>query len=665
MEVKTPIQVSIIIISYNTKDFLAACITTLYERTHDLSFETMVIDNASGDGSPEMIQQQFPQVRLIRNSCNLGYARAVNQGIREARGGYFLILNPDVEVTEGAIRELWSFMERNPRAGIAGAKLINPGGTLQASCRTFYDLRIVLLRRTLLGKVFPNSKTVRKHLMLDWDHNSERQVDWIIGACMMVRRQAYESLGGMDERFFLYLEDVDWCYRMKAHGWPVYYVPSAVMKHCHRRESAKLLPDRKLLAHLASTFRFFDKWNAVVYAMKRERWIFSLVGTIVCDLVLINLAFVAAYYSRYAVRDFFAKPLYGLGIYRGLMVFSSVVCLLSLAYSGLYRRPRRTAFVRDLVGISRALAVSSLLIIAATYLTRTITYSRLIILVFWPISTLMVTAGRGVGRAVHRKLQESFFDRRRVAVVGENRDAVDLKDRLLASYGSEYDFVGYIAPGGAAVPELKPLVGETENISSLVVEHRLNEIYVCDRRLSRGEVGRIVIAARRAGAVVKVVSEVTDILIRGALLEDIGGTPVVAFPAASLSGVRLATKRVSDVVFAAAGMVLLAALSPAVLVAQSLSHRNYAPLGAAFGRLGRVVAGRMSLAGPGQAVSGEVLKPGMIGPWLAHADLTGEEAVRLDMYYIQNWSLSYDIELMFEGLKRIGRLFRGSAQGGC
>jgi hypothetical protein len=470
----------------------------------------------------------------------------------------------------------------------------------------------------------------------------------------------------MDERFFLYLEDVDWCYRMKTHGWPVYYVPAAVMKHCHRRESARLLPDRKLLAHLASTFRFFDKWNAVVYAMKRERWIFSLVGTIVSDLVFINLAFVAAYYSRYAVHDLFAKPLYGLGVYKGLIGFSNVVCLLSLVYSGFYRRPRRTTFVKDLVGVSRALFVSSLLIIAATYLTRTIIYSRLIILFFWPISVLLVAAGRGAGRAVHRKMQESFFDRRRVAVVGEDRDALDLKERLLRLHGSEYDFVGYVAPtGGTAAPELKPLIGDTDNMTSIVVEHRLNEIYVCDKRLTRGEVGRVVIAARRVGAGVKVVSEVTDILIRGALLEDIGGTPVVAFPAASLSGVRLATKRVSDFCFAAVGIVLLAVLSPVVLAAQILSHRNYAPLGTALGRLELVLAGRMSLAGPSRAVSGEGLKPGVIGPWLGLAGRTGEEAVRLDIYYIQNWSLSYDMELMLEGLKRVDGLFRGAAPGGA
>jgi GT2 family glycosyltransferase len=658
MDATAAVDVSVIIISYNTKRFIGTCLEALLERTRDVALETIVVDNASADGSVEMIRSRFPGVILVENSANLGYARAVNQGIARSGGRYFLVLNPDVEVSEGSIRRMVDFMDAHPRAGISGAKLVYPDGSLQMSCRTFYTFRTVLLRRTFLGKIFPNSGIVREHLMLDWDHNSEREVDWVIGACMMVRRDAYESLGGMDERFFLYFEDVDWCYRMKKHGWTVCYVPSAVMKHYHRRESAKLIPDRQLVAHLLSTFRFLDKWSSAGYAMKRERRLLWLVATVASDLVMITLAFVCAYYFRYAIRGLMTKPLYGLGIYRGLIVYADAVCLLSLLYFGFYRPRRRSGLVRDLVGISRALLLGSLLVIAATYLTRTITYSRAIILIFWPISVVLVTLGRAAGRAIHHLLRKSLFDLRRVAVVGEDQDALAVKDKLLAAYGGECDFVGYVVPAGRQPrPELKPVLGDTLGVEGVVVEHRLNEIYVSDKRLSRAEIGPVVIAARRAGAEVRVVSEVTDILIRGSQLDDVDGLPVVVFPPAGLAGARLATKRASDLMFALTGLMILVVLFPAVLVAQTLTYRNYRRWAGAVAKLGLVISGRMSLVGPSQQVGGEPLKPGMMGPWLGVEGLAGDDTDRLDIYYIQNWSVSYDLEIMLESSGRIWSLF--------
>ena len=187
---QTP-PVSIIIVSYNTGDYIRRCLASLYGDYPDIVAEGIVVDNASSDGSVDMIEAEFPQVRTIRNPVNLGYAKAVNRGIEEASGVYFLVLNPDIETGAEAVTRLWEFMEKTPDAGIAGSKLLNPDGSLQMSCRTFYTIPVVLLRRTFLGKLFPNSGLTRRHLMLDWDHDSDREVDWVTGACMMVRREAY------------------------------------------------------------------------------------------------------------------------------------------------------------------------------------------------------------------------------------------------------------------------------------------------------------------------------------------------------------------------------------------------------------------------------------------------------------------------------------------
>jgi GT2 family glycosyltransferase len=661
---KTDIEISIIVVSYNTRDFLRKCLGSLGRDSSGLIGEIIVIDNCSSDGSADLIEHDYPDVTLIKNASNLGYACAVNQGIRRSHGRYFLILNPDIETTGDAVKNLWSFMEATPDAGIAGGKLLNPDGSLQTSCRTFYTVPTVLLRRTFLGKIFPNSGLVRRHLMLDWDHNSDRQVDWVIGACMIVRREAYQAVGGMDERFFLYLEDVDWCFRMKKHGWKVYYVHSAVMEHHHRRESARLLPDSKLLSHLFSTLRFYDKWSSAAYGLKRERRILSLLGTIAVDILLINLSFVLAYYLRYALVPLLVKPLFSISIYRGFMIFVNIVCLFSFAFSGLYRSVRKTSFARDLIRVSRAILLSSLVIMAATYLTRTVAYSRVIVLVFWPVSALLVTTGRALVRRLHQLIRQSFFDLRRIAIIGEDEDAADMLDRVISAGDGGYDFVGYVVPGGRDVmTDLRPLIGDTDDIGSLVVEHRVNEVLVCDKRLSRDDIGRIIVAARSSGAEVTVVSEVTDMLIRGSLLEEMAGIPVVVFPPASLSGANLVTKCTSDyvaAVIALAGVVLLA---PAVFLIQAFTHRRYSTWINTLTQLGRVLAGERSLVGPKDRISGETIKPGITGIWLIAgglADGVGED--KRDVYYLQNWSMSTDMEIMLMTLKRLPDLFRGKAE---
>ncbi len=653
-------SVSVIIVSYNTRGFLRRCLESLRQHGSELVREIIVIDNASGDGSVEMIEEDFPEVKLVRNPTNVGYAKAVNRGVKLAEGDYFLILNPDIEVLEEAVGELVSFMEEHRDVGIAGAKLLNPDGSLQMSCRTFYTLPVVLLRRTFLGKIFPNAAVVRRHLMADWDHACDREVDWVIGACLMVRREAYESVGGMDERFFLYFEDVDWCYRMKKHGWKVYYVHSAQMKHHHRRESARLLPDSKLLSHLLSTFRFYDKWSSLVYSLKQHRHIIGTLSVILSDVIAINTSFLLSYFIRYLMRSHFEKPLYPVTTYTGFIVFVNLLCLFSFVYSGLYSSRRRTNFVKDLIVVSRAVLLSSLVIMAATYLTRTIAYSRFIVFIFWPICAVAVATLRAILRQFHLRLRRRFFDLRRVAVVGEDADALEMGKRI-GAMSDRFDFVGYILPPKVKSQErLHPNLGFSGRVGSIVVEHRLNELVICDSNLSRQDVGSIISEARKHGAEVKVVSEITDLVVRGSQIDTLAGKPIVIFPPSSLSGVSHATKRLMDWLAALVATIGLAVVTPLVVVWQLVSWRNFGPLISAFGSLVQVLKGKRSLVGPHESVPGERLKPGIIGLWYVKTQ-EGEIAQKqIDSYYVQNWSLTADLEIMLSSLGALSRLFARS-----
>lgn len=252
-------QLSIVTVGTNQKELLASCLGSIYAYPPGVPFEVILVDNLSDDGTSEMVSLSFPQVRVIHNLCRLGYPSNGNIGIRASVGRYILMLNPDIEVLPCAFDKLTAFMDSHPEVGIAGAKLLNPDGTLQYSCRGYSRPYMPILRGFGLDRVFPRARMFQEYLMSDWDHNSPREVDWILGACLIVRRKAIEQVGLMDERFFLYCDDQDWCYRMWCCGWKVYYVPSAVMVHHHLRDSARHLFGKSRRAHIQSLFWLFRK----------------------------------------------------------------------------------------------------------------------------------------------------------------------------------------------------------------------------------------------------------------------------------------------------------------------------------------------------------------------------------------------------------------------
>jgi GT2 family glycosyltransferase len=215
------------------------------------SAETVVVDNDSRDGCRGVLAQKFPQVRVIANNANLGYARAVNQGIRATSGAYVLVMNPDCEVRLGSPGVLVDFLRRNGRTAVAGPRILNPDGSLEYSARAFPDhLTFLFNRYSLLTRLFPNNPFSRRYLLTDWDHASVREVDWVSGACLMVRREAIDRVGLMDEAFFMFNEDVDWCRRMRTAGWAVCYVPDAVVIHdvgaSRRKVQARVIYARHL-----------------------------------------------------------------------------------------------------------------------------------------------------------------------------------------------------------------------------------------------------------------------------------------------------------------------------------------------------------------------------------------------------------------------------------
>ena len=258
-------DISIIILNYKSKGLTKQCLKGINLLHSRLQIETIVVDNASNDGTDEMVRDEFPWAKMLVSSTNGGYAAGNNIGIRESKGKYVVILNPDVAIFNNSLETLFDYMESHPQVGICGPKLINPDGSIQASSRTFPTPKIILYRRTPLGKLPKPRQLLRQHLMSAWDHLQNRPVDWMVGACFVVRSSALQTVGLLDERFFLYLEDVDWCRRFWQAGYQVHYVTDAEMVHYHQRLSAENPGLVGLLSygtrlHIVSAFKYFAKY---------------------------------------------------------------------------------------------------------------------------------------------------------------------------------------------------------------------------------------------------------------------------------------------------------------------------------------------------------------------------------------------------------------------
>lgn len=255
-----------------------------------LTYEIIVVDNGSTDGTQQTLQNEFPEVRLLVNARNEGFSRPMNQALRIATGRYVLMLNPDTLILPQAIDRLVAFMEQTPQAGICGPKVLNPDHTLQKPCRRG-EARpwAVISYFTGLASLFPKSRFFNGYLLTYLDENQTYAVDGVAGSCMLVRRQVIEQIGLLDEQFFAYQEDADYCFRARQAGWKVYYMPQAQIIHYGGMGGSRVEPVRSILAWHQSYYRYYRKNLARDYFFLFN-WLFYLAMLLKLALALsVNL----------------------------------------------------------------------------------------------------------------------------------------------------------------------------------------------------------------------------------------------------------------------------------------------------------------------------------------------------------------------------------------
>jgi hypothetical protein len=710
------IELSIIVVNYNSRDLLRGCLRSIEEHARSFDPEVIVIDNASSDGSAEMVAEEFPWVTLQANKTNLGYTGGVNQGLRMCRGEFILILNADIVLQESSVAELLSFMKEHPDAGIVGPQLRFPNGELQLSCRTFYSFRTLLYRRTFLGRLFPNSKALREHMMADWDHSEPRVVDWVLGGCILVRRQALSNVGLMDERYFLYLEDVDWCYRMRQYGWKVYYNPYSVITHYYRQGSRREgRINKDLLIHILSMFHYLDKWNKFIYFAKRYLYFLKGFAYVAVDLVALNSAFVVAWAVRSLVADE-TEILYGPDIYFSPVLLMNISCIALFYLLGLYRPTFRASWVDELPSIVKGLlgasAIVALIMLLSEEYQSGFLYSRLGAALFLCFALVFLVIGRMVLRSFDLFLKSHRFNLKRVAIIGYGETAQRLHEQILANPQYGYEVAGFVS--------LEPVennhrlglqvLGAIESLPSILETERLQEVIFTDVHQHYRDMVHPIITCQRRMLDVKIVSGEYENHFMDPRIDYFLGLPYIHFNKRPAFYVSIVLKRVFDLVLALFLIILVSPLIAGLWALnrargqgslfvtenklgqgrqpfkmyrlRSLSHdgpQGEAAPRSALAKLERflrthfldeipqlfnVLQGTMSMVGP-RPVSPEEMaeaepwhltrfevKPGLTGLWQIHKQIKWkfDEMVRLDIHYIQNWSLMYDLQILLRTL---------------
>ena len=662
-------DLSIVIVTYNSADTVARCLESIELNPPAVPFETIVVDNASGDGTVSLVRSRFPATALIGNDTNRGYSKGVNQGVRAASGRFILVLNPDITVDDGSIDRLIEFMERHPRAGIAAARLLWPDGRVQPSCRAFYTIRALLLRRTFLGRLFPRAAALREHLMADFDHQSERRVDWVIGACMIVRREALETVGPMDERFFLYFEDTDWCYRMKQHGFEVWYVPASVMVHDYRRSSARSIFSGPFLRHLLSLLRYYEKWNALFRFLRRHRVAIKSAVFVLGDLAMINAGFFAAYFLRDALQPLFVYGLYPIDWYSIFILFYNLVFLLTFAATGLYSLRRETVAAEEFASVIRSTLIVFAVLLTATYLTRIRIFSRAVLLGQAVFTVVLVTALRQGIRALHRRLVAASFDLKRVAVAGSAAEAREFVSLAAAYPEAGIDVVGRIGTGEDAL-------GPVADLARIVECFGIQEIVMLSSSSGGESVAAVLISPAARAVRVRIVSHLAQIAGRQLRVERVGNVPMFVVERGAAFLVARALQRLIDLTIA---LILLPAAGCAWLFARAvgaatgrvtfftetrMGHKGPIAWPRAVRADGReasdlvkpllmlhLAAGRLSLVGPpavpaGAQASGGGYRPGISGRWRIERGRAAPKAASDEILILHNESITGRILIM-------------------
>lgn len=653
------LQLSIIIVNYNVRDFLHQAIRSLDKARAGLRSEIIVVDNASADGSVEMLRSRFPRIRVLASTVNLGFARANNLALKMAKGEYVLLINPDTVVQEDTLRVMLEFFRQNPNAGLAGCKILNPDGSFQLACRRGFPTPwVAFTKLSGLASLMPKTRAFGKYNLTYRDVDQSCEVDAVSGSFMMIRKKVVEEVGGLDEEFFMYGEDLDWCYRIQHAGWKIFYEPRTSIIH-YKGESTRRSSLNEIRTFYEAMHLFVRKHHGRPNLMARGLRIGIIVGA---QLALIRSLLKP---MNYALIDFFLVPismimaeyiwrggvfLYPSYAYPIVFIVPATIVVGTLYALGVYTN-RNMSISRTIV----AVLVGYLLISTLIAFFKTYAFSRMIVIISGILCVFLLPGWRLVLRAsgkVRVGGRRSVLGKRTI-IVGTDAAAQQLLGKLRSYVAGDYEIVGFVDATmeriGRKLHEV-PIIGSYENVGKIAREYRISDIIFSPQSTSYTTILSMISRTREQSISFHLVPNTMDVIIGKGSVDSLNEIPLIQISYNIEQPSHRLTKRLFDLCFS--GLLLLT-VYPILGLSKNSRERSGSNF---FSMLPSVFSGRTSFVGPSPSRSGSMLrnlfigKPGLTGMVQLQGDreLSGDEIDQLNLYYARNQSVMLDVEILLK-----------------
>ncbi|MFO7841079.1 MAG: glycosyltransferase [Fidelibacterota bacterium] len=670
------IDISVIIVSYNVKTFLHHCIQSVLNACTGIRTEIFVVDNNSIDGTPGMLRREFPEIHLMENRVNLGFGKANNLALKLARGTYVLFLNPDTLIEENTLRILMARMEENEKIGICGPKILNADGSLQPACRRSFPSPAVAFPKLIgLSTLFPKSKLFGKYNLTYRDPDKSYPVDAVSGSFMFCRGDLVRELGGFDEDFFMYGEDLDLCRRVQLSGKQVYYIPETTIIH-YKGESSKSAPFDSLLAFYKAMYIFAHKHFSPAYSFVSGLFFrlgivfhllfnflgkaFSRIRAPLLDVFLIAASMFTAMFIRFAGNAFFHELRHFLPALTGY----SLVYILFQALGGSYRRVKHYDFVRAAANLIPGFIVNGF--ITFFFLRRA--QSRFVFLVSFLLIFVLFPLWRIIASRIRsRHFRQGAESARGTLVIGSGKEG----QRIAATLGLHPE-LGYLFVGFADKNLGHPkTIGSISDLSQLVQTRGIDNVIFSSDVFSLGEIISMIAELAHFPVSIKIIPEKEQIIFGKTAIESLNDIPVVEMEYTILKPFWRLAKRGVDILFSAFFLLLFALpayLSKFFIRSRSVPFSEDVPRGCIWKRPGggdppfywypmlfSVLRGNMTFVGDLKNIppgSKRYYKAGMTSIMRSERPAlpAPEEHERFIHYYMSNFSFVLDVEIIFKTL---------------
>ncbi len=656
------IDLSIIIINYNVKEFLLNLLDSLRKAVKNISTEIIIVDNASDDGSVEILREKFSNIKLIANKKNVGFGSANNQALQIAKGKYFLLINPDAIVREDTLIKMLEFFDKTPQVGIAGCKVLNPDGSLQLACRRGFPGPWTSFTKVMgLSKLFPKSRLFARYNLTFLDENQTYEVDAISGAFMMMRKEVYEKIGGFDQQFFMYGEDLDLCYRAQKSGYKVYYVHYTEIIH-YKGESTKR-------SSLDETKIFYDAMHLFV----RKHFSSSFIVESILQIAILFrklIAFANVYKLAFLsiIVDFFtfsisvllAVDIYSNEHWKGFPDYAKpwvyfIPAFIQILISSIGGSYSKKSF--SILRTISSLLFGMIFLSALTYFFKQVAFSRAVVLITYAIVLVFFLFWRIALKVIFRIGLETNTKKSRTLIVASESKAEELASKLKSTFTKLYQVVGIIGLTRKSIGEKigsYKILGTVDNIKKIIADEKVDKIIFSSDDLSFNQMFSVVAECQGLNVEFLVAGKELDYLVGKSSITMLDDIPLLKVQYNISSYFHRASKQIMDIILSS---LILFLVYPFIYLFQKLRSKKSKFTQLILG-IPSVFIGKKSFVGPrDSSYHGDLYvgKTGLTGFWFVENLLENdiEEIKKLDIFYAKNQNIWLDLEILGKTLSKM------------